>query len=251
MQTNQNKIFRFNIIATGSDGNCVVATFSDLRQVVFDLGKGCYKESQRLNYKMLPSVDFSKVDNVLITHEHQDHCGDYGKVEDIDFPKTLRVEKLAVRHDVENFGYLVFNENTKEVAGYFTDYSSIPKASLDRLIELVSDKEWSYMLGMELSYCFHIYAELGEGEKFGLGRHCSDFVFFNYARKILEANPAVNIITLHASRRTSANGGAVAPKDYLRQKFSKFQPSVIRFGEAYGMAGSYNYIKGETFGGMK
>ena len=61
---------RYNIIATGSGGNCALATFSDERKVLFDFGKGCFKKCTEAGLVL------NSVNQILISHAHNDHIGD-------------------------------------------------------------------------------------------------------------------------------------------------------------------------------
>lgn len=259
---------KINILATGSKCNCVLATFADYERIIFDFGNslgrhdtGALYLCNQLDFRGFPMVDFDyvtingkrvkkRIDDVLITHAHRDHSGDWDKIKGFDFPKTLSVKEFPVIHDVENRGFVVMNDKTREGVIYATDYSEIPQNSFDFLLKLVGFKEWKWFACLELSYCEWLYKKLPDNQRFGLDRHCSDVRFFEYAKKILEVNDKVNIVTLHASARQSeyiegANkSGEVCPPDWCRKRFYKrFAGASVRFGEASGMCGPYNYIE--------
>ena len=72
-KTNQKErrwAMRYNIIATGSGGNCALATFSDEIKIMFDFGKGCFKKCTDAGLVL------NSVDQILISHAHDDHIGD-------------------------------------------------------------------------------------------------------------------------------------------------------------------------------
>ena len=239
---------KVNIIATGSKCNCVLATFSDDQKVIFDFGEGALEKCCQRNMKMLPIVDLTKIDNVLITHSHRDHCGDFEKIQGKMFKKSLNVKDFEVLHDVPNKGFVVMNDATKEGFVYATDYYEIPEKSFDFLLKLFGFKSWKWMAMLELSYCKWLYEKLPDNQKFGLGRHCSDVQFFHYAKKIFEVNPAVNIISVHASGRQSeylegvSKFGSVCPPDHLRKEFYRiFKGKPVRFGHA-DFGANFNYI---------
>ena len=241
---------KVNIIATGSKCNCVLATFADNRRIMFDFGTGALEKCLQEDFRGYKMIDFATLDDVLITHAHKDHCGDFDKIKGFDFPKTLSVKEFPVIHDVENRGFVVMNDKTREGVIYATDYSEIPQKSFDFLLKLFGFKTWKWMAMLELSYCDFLYKKLPDNQRFGLDRHCSDVRFFDYAKKMLEVNDNVNIVTLHASARQSeyiegANkSGEVCPPDWCREQFYKrFGGASVRFGEASGMWGTYNYIE--------
>ena len=260
---------KVNILATGSKCNCVLATFADYERIIFDFGNsagrfdtGAMFLCNQRDFRGFPTLDFDyyvdvngkrikkRIDDVLITHAHKDHSGDWDKIKGFDFPKTLSVKEFPVIHDVENRGFVVMNDKTREGVIYATDYSEIPQNSFDFLLKLVGFKEWKWFACLELSYCDFLYKKLPDIQRFGLNRHCSDVRFFDYAKKILEVNDKVNIVTLHASARQSEyiegayKSGEVCPPDWCREQFYKrFAGASVRFGEASGMWGTYNYIE--------
>ena len=231
---------------TGSNGNCAVATISDNKQVVFDFGTGAFKECCRW-----PNFFITKVDNILITHNHADHNGDWEKISAIDFKKTLPVMELEVLHNIENRGFAVLNKESKEIVVYMTDYYKIPDATMAKLCALASYTDYKLMFCLELSYNEFLYKKMNPSERIGLDNHCSDVLFFHYAKQILEQNPKVNIITLHASGRIAENwqigsnaDTRVCRKDYCRQRFFELFPkNSVRFGEGSGFCANYNYIE--------
>lgn len=241
---------KINIISTGSKCNCVLATFADGRKIMFDFGTGALEKCLQEDFRGAKMIDFKTLDDVLITHAHKDHSGDWDKIKGFDFPKTLSVKEFPVIHDVPNRGFIVMNDNTKEGVIYATDYSEIPAESFDLLLKLFGFKSWKWFALLELSYCEFLYNKLPQNQRFGLDRHCSDVRFFDYAKRILAVNDAVNIITLHASARQSEyiegenKSGDVCPPDWCREQFYKrFKGLSVRFGEAGSMCATYNYIE--------
>ena len=195
-------------------------------------------------------IDFKTLDDVLITHAHKDHSGDFDKISGYNWAKSLNVKEFSVIHDVPNRGFIVMNDTTKEGVIYATDYSEIPQESFDLLLKLFGFKSWKWMALLELSYCEFLYNKLPQNQRFGLDRHCSDVRFFDYAKQILDVNPGVNIISMHASARQGqfelgANRVSdVCPPDWVREQMHKrFKNSCVRFGYASGMFGTFNFIE--------
>lgn len=238
---------RYNIIATGSGGNCALATFSDEKKVMFDFGKGSFKKCTEAGLVL------NSVDQILISHAHNDHIGDAhliphlleknsGLIEIIYFPLT---------HNVENVGFLVANAKTKEAFYYLTDFYDIPANSLiiitDTLNHLYA-KNYKIIFVMELSFCQHLYEKLDDTHKFGLQHHLSDVEFFRYAKLFKSFAPNINFITTHASQRGDWSqeqkgwNGTVCPPDWVKvQLFNRL--GNAKFGEAFGFAKTYNYIE--------
>ena len=236
-------MMKVNILETGSAGNCIIATFSDSRKVIFDFGHGAWKLCIKEN------IDFHEVDNVLITHQHLDHCADYHRISSLNFSRWLKVKEFEVLHNCENKGFIVMNDKTQEGFIYMTDYHTIPPSSLETIKKHIAFTTWRWMIMMELSYCRFLYKKLDNIQRIGLQNHCSDERFFDYANQFLAVNRDANIISLHASARQGefelgANKtGDVCPPDWCREQFYKrFAGASVRFGEAKGMYGTYNYI---------
>lgn len=241
---------KVNILATGSNCNCVLATYSDGQQVMFDFGKGAYDLCLQQDFRYHKMVDFSKLDNVLITHSHNDHCGDFEKIATLNFPKSLNVKEFPVLHDVENKGFVVMNDKVREGFVYMTDFYDIPSDSFNFLLKLFGFKSWKWMICMELSYCDWLYEKLPEEMRFGLKRHLSDKKFYHYCNQFFVVNEALNIISVHASARQGefvlgANkSGDVCQPGWCREQFWKrFKGKAVRFGEAGGMASNYYYLE--------
>lgn len=243
---------KVNILETGSAGNCVVATFSDNRKIIFDFGHKAYELCLQSNYRKEAQVDFKEIDDILITHEHLDHCADFPKVQYLNFPKTLKVLTFPVVHNVENRGFVVLNEKTREGFIYATDYSEIPTESLEKIKAFVAFKDWRWFAMLELSFVRWIYEKLDAMQMIGLNHHCAYETFCHYADEILAVNSAVNILTLHASARQgefelgSNKTGDVCPPDYIRKNLYKKYGSKelsVRFGYAQGMFGTFNFIE--------
>ena len=229
----ERKIMKVNILETGSAGNCVLATFSDGRRIIFDFGTGAWKLCCEAD------VDFHEIDNVLVTHDHADHSADYGRIRFLAFPRLCKVLEFPVLHSVPNKGYIVLNEHTKEGFIYATDYHTLPEESLAKIKAMVGFKDWKWFCMLELSYCRWLYNKLDKFQLIGLNQHCSDERFFKYSHDILEVNPAVNILSLHASARqaTYVEGGnkvgEVCPIDWVRdQMYQRFKGAHVHVGEA-------------------
>lgn len=237
---------KYNIIATGSKGNCALATFSDGKKVMFDFGKGCFKKCTEAGLVL------NSVDKILISHAHNDHIGDIRIVPHLVEKKVdLEIYSFPLIHDIENQGYCVVNVVTKEVFYYLTDFYDIPQESMNLITDTLMffyDKNFKVIFVMELSYCKHLYDKLDDLHKFGLNNHLSDVEFFRYAKLFKAIAPKINFITTHASQRGdwSQNqkgwNGTVCPPDWVKiQLFNRL--GNARFGEAFGFAKTYNYIE--------
>lgn len=237
---------KYNIIATGSRGNCALATFSDEKKVLFDFGKGCFKKCTEVGLAL------NTVDQILISHAHNDHIGDVHIVPHLLEKKSgLDICKFELTHNIENQGFIVANIATKEVFYYLTDFYEIPEISMDLIVDTLqffNSRNYKIMFIMELSYCKHLYEKLDDVHKFGLQHHLSDVEFFKYAKIFKSvAPPRINFITTHASQRGDWSqdlkgwNGTVCPPDFVKiQLFNRL--GNARFGEAFGFSKTYYYI---------
>jgi hypothetical protein len=237
---------RYNIISTGSGGNCALATFSDEKKVLFDFGKGCFKKCTEAGLVL------NSVDQILISHAHNDHIGDAHLIPHLLEKKTdLEVYAFPLTHNVENLGFLVVNLKTKEAFYYLTDFYSIPENSIETIsntLNYLNSVNCKIIFVMELSYCRHLFDKLDDTHKFGLQHHLSDVQFFDYAKRFKALAPKMNFITTHASQRGDYSqdlkgwNGTVCPPDWVKiQLFNRL--GNARFGEAFGFSKTYNYIE--------
>lgn len=237
---------KYNIIATGSGGNCALATFSDEKKVLFDFGKGCFKKCTDAGLVL------NSVDQILISHAHNDHIGDAHLIPHLLEKKSdLVVYTFALTHNVENVGFLVVNLKTKEAFYYLTDFYDIPANSLIIITDTLNylyAKNYKIIFVMELSYCQHLFEKLDDTHKFGLQHHLSDVEFFKYAKIFKNLAPNMNFITTHASQRGDWSqeqkgwNGTVCPPDWVKiQLFNRL--GNARFGEAFGFSKTYHYIE--------
>ena len=237
---------RYNIIATGSGGNCALATFSDEQKVLFDFGKGCFKKCTDAGLVL------NSVNQILISHGHNDHIGDAHLIPHLLEKKAdLEVYAFPLTHNVENLGFLVANVRTREAIYYLTDFYEIPAESFETIsntLHFLNSKNFQIMFVMELSYCKHLFDKLDETHKFGIQHHLSDVQFFDYAKKFKALAPSINFITTHASQRGDWSmeqkgwNGTVCPTDWVKvQLFNRL--GNARFGEAFGFSKTYHYIE--------
>lgn len=240
------RVMKYNIIATGSGGNCALATFSDEKKVLFDFGKGCFKKCTDAGLVL------NSVDQILISHAHNDHIGDAHLIPHLLEKKSdLVVYTFALTHNVENVGFLVVNLKTKEAFYYLTDFYDIPANSLIIITDTLNylyAKNYKIIFVMELSYCQHLFEKLDDTHKFGLQHHLSDVEFFKYAKIFKNLAPNMNFITTHASQRGDWSqeqkgwNGTVCPPDWVKiQLFNRL--GNARFGEAFGFSKTYHYIE--------
>lgn len=237
---------RYNIMATGSGGNCALATFSDEKKVLFDFGKGCFKKCTEAGLVL------NSVDQILISHAHNDHIGDAHLIPHLLEKKSSLVSyTFPLTHNVENLGFLVANLKTKEAFYYLTDFYAIPEESIETIsntLYFLHTKNYKVIFVMELSYCQHLFEKLDDTHKFGLQHHLSDVEFFKYAKKFKAIAPSINFITTHASQRGDWSqeqkgwNGTVCPPDWVKiQLFNRL--GNARFGEAFGFSKTYHYIE--------
>ena len=227
----RSQAMRYNIISTGSGGNCALATFSDEKKVMFDFGKGCFKKCTEAGLVL------NSVDQILISHAHNDHIGDAGMIPHLlEKRANLEVYTFALTHNVENQGFLVANLKTKEAFYYLTDFYSIPGESFNLIkntLQLLFAKNYKIIFVMELSYCQHLFEKLDDTHKFGLQHHLSDVGFFKYAKIFKAIAPNINFI--HKPNRVRKKAG-MAP--YWVKIFR-----LEQFGVAFGFSKTYNYIE--------
>ena len=238
---------RYNIISTGSGGNCALATFSDEKKVLFDFGKGCFKKCTEAGLVL------NSIDQILISHAHNDHIGDAHLISHLLEKKAadLDIYAFPLTHNIENMGFLVANLRTKEAFYYLTDFYAIPEESneiISNTLHFFNSKNYKIIFVMELSYCQHLFEKLDDVHKFGLQHHLSDVEFFKYAKKYKALAPSMNIITTHASQRGDWSqehkgwNGTVCPPDWVKiQLFNRL--GNARFGEAFGFSKTYYYIE--------
>jgi len=236
---------KYNIIATGSGGNCALATFSDETKVMFDFGKGCFKKCTDAGLVL------NSVNQILISHAHNDHIGDVHIIPHLlERKSNLETYNFPLAHNVENQGFLVVNIQIKEAFYYLTDFYSIPADSLSLIadtLQFLNESEFKIMFVMELSYCKHLFDKLDDTHRFGLQHHLSDVQFFEYAKMFKKIAPKINFITTHASQRGDWSqeqkgwNGTVCPPDWVKVQLHN-RIGNARFGEAFGFAKTYNYI---------
>jgi len=236
---------KYNIIATGSGGNCALATFSDEKKVMFDFGEGCFKKCTEAGLVL------NAVNQILISHAHNDHIGDAHLIPHLlERRANLEIFTFPLIHNIENQGFLVANLSTKEAFYYLTDFNEIPDNSLITITDTLRHlhgRNYKIMFIMELSYCQHLFDRLDEKQKIGLKSHLSDVQFFKYAKIFKNVALSINFITTHASQRGDWSqelkgwNGTVCPPDWVKiQLFNRL--GNARFGEAFGFAKTYYYI---------
>lgn len=137
-----------NIIKSGSSGNCIILTDSNKNQIMLDCG---------IKYELImPFVDFNKINFICLTHEHKDHSLSKKQFEnfsiDIYSPENVsdgklidttnwKVLPIRLRHNVECFGFLIYNKIENKKIAYITDTTIIPK--LNKVDCLIIETNWS------------------------------------------------------------------------------------------------------------
>ena len=131
-----------NILHSGSDGNCVIVTDKEKNQLILDCG---------INYELiLPHINLRGLNALLISHEHFDHSKSLKQFqrigintitwENVEDGKIINLEHwkilpMRLIHNVECFGFLIYNKLENKRIAYITDTTYIPKlAKVDCLI---------------------------------------------------------------------------------------------------------------------
>lgn len=158
---------KFCVVGSGSKGNLVYIETDDVR-VILDVGISLREAKRRIDVN---EIDFSKVDAIIISHEHMDHVSflrtylkhtnavlyinelsfenlpytvrrnlDNVKVRFIDANKIYKIKDLEIMtlelsHDSSNtFGFIFKNGNSK--LGYITDTGFVPVQYIELLKDL-------------------------------------------------------------------------------------------------------------------
>ena len=135
------------VLGSSSKGNCYILENNDTK-IMLDCG---------IDYKkILNNIEIDKINGILITHCHQDHCKAIPKIKDyikckiysndetIEILPVLdtmkqNVEELklfdigsfsimpfSIEHDVKNYGYLIKDNISNHKLLYITDCGDIP-----------------------------------------------------------------------------------------------------------------------------
>lgn len=160
-------MLNLKVIGSSSKGNCYVLTNNDT-SIMLDCG---VKSEKIMKY-----VDIDKIDGIIITHCHQDHCKGIKKIKDyvnckiysnketLDILPVIETQKeeiesgqifqigsftiisFDIEHDVKNFGYLIKDNISNHKIVYITDCGMIPNIQFKDidtfLIEANYNEEW-------------------------------------------------------------------------------------------------------------
>lgn len=155
------------VLGSSSKGNCYVLSNNDT-SIMLDCGVD--------PYKILNKIDINKIDGIVITHCHQDHCKGIKKLKDyvnckvysndetLDILPVLETQKQEVKcgqifdigsfslitfhveHNVKNFGYLIKDNISHHKLVYITDCGMIPNIQFKDidtfLIEANYNEDW-------------------------------------------------------------------------------------------------------------
>ena len=133
---------RVEVLASGSSGNCYVITDNLGNQLLLECG---------IKYeKIIPHLNFEKLDFILVSHSHQDHSLCVDKF--IDYVPTFTTETTSPQnhicsqnwnaqpiqcyHNVDCFGYIIWNKNENKSILFCTDTRELPKIA-DRHFDLM------------------------------------------------------------------------------------------------------------------
>ena len=224
---------KVEIISTGSDCNCVIATFTDNKKIMFDFGTGALKKC------ITAGVSFDEIENLFISHNHSDHCGDVHHIEDLFKNKStsLIVKKIPLVHNVENNGFAVLNPETLEAFYYFVDFNGFfvdNTFNEDYFLNLFKEKSIKHFAMIELSYVDYLFTKMDPEMKIGLSNHFSDNKFKSLVKKIYKINDEVNVVSLHASKRPTLEVkvvGTVCPEVYVKKMLFDIFGKKVRFGK--------------------
>ena len=238
---------KYTIIATGSGGNCAVAEFSDSKKIVFDMGKGTFAKFCKAGFKV------EELTAAYCSHSHSDHAGDFHKVAVVNkFMETggLNMLALPVNHNVDCDMFFVENLETKEIFIYATDFSSLPEKTENYLVGLckkLNGSKTKIFAVIELNYCEFLLKKMPIQHQYGSLSHFSDEKFYVLAKKMLNENPNIRIVSTHASQRsisfvTSGWDGNICPPDYVKSQFVvRLKTNRVSFGEARGSVSPYYF----------
>lgn len=124
-------------LASSSRGNCYILKSNTGRFCLLDCG---LKFESITNSKYFSS--FSKLDFVFVSHEHKDHSKslidfENSGVECLSYKNLLGVSRVVigdwiicpfpVKHNVENYGAIIYNKLEDKKIVYATDFVEMPK----------------------------------------------------------------------------------------------------------------------------
>jgi len=155
------------VLGSSSKGNCYILSNNDT-SIMLDCGVD--------PGRILNNIDINKINGIIITHCHQDHCKGIKKLKDyinckvysndetLEILPILETQKQEVKcgekfdigsfslitfhveHDVKNFGYLIKDNISHHKLVYLTDCGMIPNIQFKDidtfLIEANYDEKW-------------------------------------------------------------------------------------------------------------
>lgn len=170
------------IINSGSNGNCTILQDINGNQILLDCG---------LSYEtIINNVKFSNVNFILLSHYHKDHSKSLAKLQKYYFqcytPANIedgkpiettfwKIIPMKLVHNVECFGFLIYNKIEKKKIAYVTDTSYIPKlANIDCLI---CDTNYDEEI---------VFEKIVSGDKYNLGykNHMSNQGIVKYLQQL-------------------------------------------------------------------
>ncbi len=127
-----------HVLASGSDGNCIVVKSSD-GAVMVDAGLG-YKKTKSL--MDLSGLDASDVKALLITHEHSDHVGGAGPVSrKLHIPVMCNEQTFSAFPDIGEIDYSpismmnFFNVSGMDIIALPTSHDAVEPCSYFFMVE--------------------------------------------------------------------------------------------------------------------
>lgn len=183
------------IINSGSEGNCTILKDSKENELMLDCG---------LPYETIASqCNLRKLNAVLGTHSHRDHLLSFDKFEKFGFetfsPKNIqdgkiidlpnwKIMPMKLVHNVECFGFLIFNKIENKKIVYCTDTTYLPKVGNADLFILDCNYDEEI-----------VFDKMAKGEEVNIGyrNHCSTQKIAEYIHE-LGFKPK-NLVTFHIS----------------------------------------------------
>lgn len=183
------------IINSGSDGNCTILKDSKENELMLDCG---------LPYEIIASqCSLRKLNAVLGTHAHRDHLLSFDKFEKFGFetfsPKNIqdgkiidllnwKIMPMKLVHNVECFGFLIFNKIENKKIVYCTDTTYLPRVGNADLFILDCNYDEEI-----------VFDKMAKGEEVNIGyrNHCSTQKIVEYIHE-LGFKPK-NLVAYHVS----------------------------------------------------
>lgn len=204
---------KITTLSSGSTGNSYVLADSTGSQLLLECG---------IKYeKIVPHIDFEKLEAVLISHSHQDHSMSKSKFSDfytIVSPETHIAKSvlcfqnwlvcpIECSHNVDCFGYIIRNKIEKKNILFCTDTSNLPR---------VVDHHFDCMM-LECNYSYDKMLDNSQANKLtsdGYKNHLALELLVDWLR-LRECKPT-HLMAIHLSNNGNLD------KDLAEQQLKQF-----------------------------